>query len=202
MIIQSAKFLKSCPSIKFCPEPSFPEFAFIGRSNVGKSSLINMLTGWTKLAKTSGQPGKTQTINYFTINDNWYLVDLPGYGYAKVSQKKRDIWNKAVEEYILKRESLMCIFVLVDSRIAPQESDLRLMELLGNHSIAFARVFTKSDKMGTEALKKSLAVHDKVMLETWESLPATFTSSAIDKTGREEILTYIEESMTFFKKSR
>ena len=202
MIIQSATFLKSCPSIKFCPKPSQPEFAFIGRSNVGKSSLINMLTGWSKLAKTSGQPGKTQTMNYFTINDSWYLVDLPGYGYAKVSQKKREVWNKAVEEYILKRGNLLCLFVLIDSRITAQESDLRLMELLGNNEISFARVFTKTDKLTAAALKKSISQHDKVMLEGWESLPVTFISSAVEKTGREEILNYIEESQTFFRNTR
>jgi len=199
MIIQSATFLKSCPSIKFCPEPSKPEFAFIGRSNVGKSSLINMLTGWSKLAKTSGQPGKTQTINFFTINDNWYLVDLPGYGYAKVSQKKREIWNKAVEDYILKRMNLLCLFVLIDSRIPAQDSDLRLMELLGMRGISFARVFTKTDKLTASAIKRSISKYDEIMLETWESLPVTFTSSTITKKGREEILNYIEESKTFFK---
>jgi GTP-binding protein len=202
MIIQSATFLKSCPSIKYCPEPSIPEFAFIGRSNVGKSSLINMLTGWSKLAKTSGQPGKTQIINYFIINDNWYLVDLPGYGYAKVSQKKRDIWNKAVDEYILKRVNLQCLFVLIDSRISAQESDLRLMELLGLNQIPFARVFTKTDKLTASVLKKLISQHDKIMLEKWESLPVTFISSAVKKTGREEILNYIEECKTFFKNTR
>jgi GTP-binding protein len=201
MIIQSARFLKSCPSIKFCPAPSIPEFAFIGRSNVGKSSLINMLTGWSKLAKTSGQPGKTQTINYFTINENWYLVDLPGYGYAKVSQKKREIWNRAVEEYILKRDSLVCLFVLIDSRITAQESDLRLMELLGHNGIPFARVFTKTDKLTITALEKSVIQHNKILLKTWESLPVSFISSAVNKTGRDEILNYIEESMTFFENS-
>jgi GTP-binding protein len=199
MIIQSATFLKSCPSIKFCPEPSKPEFAFIGRSNVGKSSLINMLTGWTKLAKTSGQPGKTQTINYFTINDSWYLVDLPGYGYAKVSQKKREIWNKAVDQYIVKRKNLLCLFVLIDCRVPPQDSDLRLMGLLGINEIPFARVFTKTDKLNSTALKKSINQHDLIMLETWESLPVTFITSAVNKSGREEILNYIEESKTFFK---
>lgn len=199
MVIRSATFLKSCPSIKYCPEPSIPEFAFIGRSNVGKSSLINMLTGWSKLAKTSGQPGKTRIINYFTINDNWYLVDLPGYGYAKISQKKRDIWNKAVDEYILKRVNLLCLFVLIDSRISAQESDLRLMELLGLNQIPFARVFTKTDKLTASELKKLISQHDKIMLEKWESLPVTFISSAVKKTGREEILNYIEECKTFFK---
>jgi GTP-binding protein len=202
MIIHSARFLKSCPSIKFCPEPSKPEFAFIGRSNVGKSSLINMLTGWSRLAKTSGQPGKTQTINYFTINDSWYLVDLPGYGYAKVSQKKREIWNKAVDQYILKRGNLLCLFVLIDSRISAQESDLRLMELLGLNEIPFARVFTKTDKLTLTALKKSISQHDQIMLRNWKSLPVTFITSAINKTGREDILDYIEESKTFFKNTR
>ena len=134
MIIHSASFIKSSPDLKECPAPIKPEFGFIGRSNVGKSSLINMLTGWSKLAKTSGQPGKTRTINHFVVNESWYLVDLPGYGYAKVPLKMRDAWIRAVEEYILKRENLVSLFVLLDSRLKPQKSDLEFMDFIGrNH---------------------------------------------------------------------
>ncbi len=147
MIIHSATFLKSSPTLKDCPSSNRPEFGFIGRSNVGKSSLINMLTGWSKLAKTSVQPGKTRTINHYTINEKWYLVDLPGYGYAKVPVSLREKWVKATENYILKRENLVSLFVLLDSRHKPQKSDLEFMEFLGNNQIPFARVFTKSDKL-------------------------------------------------------
>ena len=147
MIIHSAAFVKSSPTLKDCPAPTKPEFGFIGRSNVGKSSLINMLTGWSKLAKTSVQPGKTRTINHFIVNDRWYLVDLPGYGYAKVPVKLREKWAKATENYILKRENLVCLFVLLDTRLKPQKSDLTFMEFLGINQIPFARVFTKSDKL-------------------------------------------------------
>lgn len=200
MIIHSATFIKSSPSLKDCPSPDRPEFGFIGRSNVGKSSLINMITGWSKLAKTSAQPGKTRTINHFLINESWYLVDLPGYGYAKVPISQRDKWIKQTENYILKRDNLVCLFVLIDSRHKPQPSDLKFMELLGNNGIPFARVFTKSDKLTKAALEKSVNLYDKAMLENWESLPVTFISSAIDKKGREQILDYIEESANNFLK--
>src|SRR5512137_2785495 len=140
MIIRSAEFVKSSTALIQCPEPSKPEFAFIGRSNVGKSSLINMVTGWSKLAKTSGQPGKTRTINHFLINNEWYLVDLPGYGYAKVPVNLREKWVKATENYMLKRESMVSLFVLLDVRHKPQRSDLEFMELLGNNQIPFSRV--------------------------------------------------------------
>jgi GTP-binding protein len=198
MIIRSATFIKSSPSLKDCPAPIKPEFGFIGRSNVGKSSLINMLTGWSKLAKTSVQPGKTRTINHFLVNDSWYLVDLPGYGYAKVPIRLREKWVKATENYILKRENLVCLFVLLDSRHKPQSSDIQFMEFLGMNQIAFARVFTKSDKLTQNALEKSVIQYDTEMLEKWESLPATFISSATGGTGREEILNYIEESVNNF----
>ena len=156
MIIHSASFVKSSPSLKECPPSTNPEFGFIGRSNVGKSSLINMLTGWSKLAKISGHPGKTRTINHFIINENWYLVDLPGYGYAKVPVKQREKWVKETENYILKRENLVCLFVLLDSRHKPQPSDLYFMEFLGINQIPFARVFTKSDKLTRNDLEKSI----------------------------------------------
>ena len=195
MIIHSATFIKSSPTLKECPAPSKPEFGFTGRSNVGKSSLINMLTGWSKLAKISVQPGKTRTINHFYINESWYLVDLPGYGYAKVPVKLREKWVKATRNYILKRENLVCLFVLLDSRHKPQRSDLDFMEFLGINQIPFARVFTKSDKLNRTALEKSVTQFDSEMLETWESLPVSFVTSAVNGSGRDEILNYIEESM-------
>jgi GTP-binding protein len=198
MIIHSAAFIKSSPTIKVCPAPDKPEFGFIGRSNVGKSSLINMLTGWSKLAKTSVQPGKTRTINHFIVNDNWYIVDLPGYGYAKVPVKLREKWVRATEEYILKRENLVSLFVLLDSRHKPQRSDLEFMEFLGLNSIPFARVFTKSDKLNITDLENSVDLYNSVMLKNWESLPVSFITSAVKRNGREEILSYIEESMNNF----
>lgn len=198
MIIHSAKFITSSPSLKDCPVSDRPEFGFIGRSNVGKSSLINMLTGWSKLAKISVQPGKTRTINHFLINDSWYLVDLPGYGYAKVPVSLREKWVKETENYILKRDNLVCLFVLIDSRHKPQSSDMKFMELLGTKQIPFARIFTKTDKLTKSALEKSISEYDKAMLEIWETLPETFISSTITNTGRTEILKYIEDSINNF----
>jgi GTP-binding protein len=198
MIIHSASFVKSSPTLRECPASANPEFGFIGRSNVGKSSLINMLTGWSKLAKTSVQPGKTRTINHFLINEKWYLVDLPGYGYAKVPVKLREKWVKETENYILKRENLVCLFVLLDSRHAPQQSDMLFMEFLGINQIPFARVFTKSDKLTRNELEKSIEKYNSEMLRRWEFLPATFVSSAINGGGRDEILNYIEESINNF----
>jgi GTP-binding protein len=198
MIIHSATFVKSSPTLKDCPATANPEFGFIGRSNVGKSSLINMLTGWSKLAKTSVQPGKTRTINHFIINEKWYLVDLPGYGYAKVPVKQREKWVRETENYILKRENLVCLFVLLDSRHSPQQSDLSFMEFLGLNQIPFARVFTKSDKLSKNDLERSIEKYDSEMLSRWEFLPATFVSSAVNTAGRDEILNYIEESINNF----
>jgi GTP-binding protein len=175
-----------------------PEFGFIGRSNVGKSSLINMLSGYSKLAKTSVQPGKTRTINHFIVNDEWYLVDLPGYGYAKVPTSQREKWIMKTEEYILKRETLIYLFVLIDSRLKPQDSDLKFMEFLGLKQIPFARIFTKTDKITKMAAEKSVSLYDSLMLETWEFLPPTFISSSVKNSGREEILTFIEESINNF----
>jgi GTP-binding protein len=198
MIIHSATFVRSSPTLRECPASTKPEFGFIGRSNVGKSSLINMITGWSKLAKTSVKPGKTRTINHFIINEKWYLVDLPGYGYAKVPVKLRERWVKETENYILRRENLICLFVLLDSRLTPQKSDLRFMEFLGNKQIPFARVFTKSDKLSKIALETAIEKYDMEMMERWESMPATFISSAINGDGRDEILSYIEESINNF----
>lgn len=198
MLIHTATFVKSSPELKDCPTTLKPEFGFIGRSNVGKSSIINMLTGFSKLAKTSVQPGKTRTINHFYINENWYLVDLPGYGYAKVPIKLREKWVKATENYIMKRENLVSLFVLLDSRHKPQKSDLEFMEYLGNNQVPFARVFTKSDKLTKSALELSVNNYNTEMLRNWESLPVTFITSAINGTGRDEILNYIEESINNF----
>jgi GTP-binding protein len=200
MIIRSASFIKSSPTLKECPPTLKPEFGFIGRSNVGKSSLINMLTGWSKLAKTSVQPGKTRTINHFYVNESWYLVDLPGYGYAKVPVVLREKWVKATEDYIMKRENLVCLFVLLDARHKPQRSDLDFMEFLGNNEIPFARVFTKCDKLSSVALSDSISQYDNIMLKNWDSLPVSFISSAVKGTGRDEILNYIEESINIFSK--
>jgi GTP-binding protein len=200
MIIRSASYIKSSATLKQCPPPDKPEFGFIGRSNVGKSSLINMLTGWSKLAKISGQPGKTRTINHFLINGKWYLVDLPGYGYARVPVEIRNKWIKAFQEYILKRENLVCLFVLLDCRLKPQKKDIDFMEFLGRKNIPFARVFTKTDKLNRSVLRESIRQYDNEMLLNWETLPVTFVASAVRKAGREEILDFIEESINKLSK--
>ena len=198
MIIRSASFVKSSTTLIQCPAPENPEFGFIGRSNVGKSSLINMLTGWTKLAKISGEPGKTRTINHFLINGKWFLVDLPGYGYAKVPATIREKWIKAARDYILGRANLVCLFVLLDSRLKPQRSDIEFMEFLGLNGVPIARIFTKCDKLTHLNLEKSIKLHDIEMLKKWESLPVTFITSSVKKRGREEILDFIEESINNF----
>jgi GTP-binding protein len=200
MVIRSARFIKSSTKLNDCPGADRAEYAFIGRSNVGKSSLLNMIAGRTKLAKISSTPGKTQTINHFLINEDWYLADLPGYGYARVSKSSRKEWSGFIADYIKKRKNLVSLFVLIDSRHEPFKSDYDFMEFLGLNEIPFARIFTKSDKISSERLARNMAVHDKLMLETWESLPPAFISSARTKRGREDILKYIEETITFFKK--
>jgi GTP-binding protein len=200
MIIHSASFVSSSTSIKQCPGPVKPEFGFIGRSNVGKSSLINLLTGNSRLAKISGSPGKTRTINHFLVNESWYLVDLPGYGYARVAATERGKWIRSTEEYILKRENLVCLFVLLDPRHKPQKSDLQFMEFLGRNGVPFSRVFTKSDKLSGILTDRSIRDYDMVMLEIWETLPVTFVTSSVKKTGREEILNFIEETMNNLSK--
>jgi len=195
MEIKQSEFITSAVTKAQYPQDGRLEVAFVGRSNVGKSSLINMITGWSKLAKTSVQPGKTRTINHFLINEKWYLVDLPGYGYAKVPIKLREEWVKATENYILKREKLVSLFVLLDVRHKPQRSDLDFMEFLGLNEIPFARVFTKSDKLNKTALEESIIKYDSEMLKNWDSLPISFISSAVKGTGRDEILNYIQESI-------
>lgn len=193
MKIKSAEFVISNTDVFKCPEDNLPEYAFIGRSNVGKSSLINMLTNHKKLAKTSGKPGKTQLINHFIINENWFLVDLPGYGYAKVSKDKRKTFQEFIKDYFNTRKQLVCSFVLVDSRLEPQKTDLEFMAYLGENGIPFCIVFTKTDKLNKSTLPKNIKNYKKVLLETWEELPPYFISSATNKAGKEEILDYIDQ---------
>lgn len=200
MIINSAEFIKSSTKLSQCPEPDLPEYAFLGRSNVGKSSLINMLTGRTKLAKISSTPGKTQTINHFLINEKWFIADLPGYGYAKVSKKMREDWKKMIENFILNRKNLMTLFLLVDSRHDPIESDIEFMNFLGMKYVPFARVFTKADKIKKQALEAVIEKHNNRLLENWEDLPPLIVTSAEDKRGRDELLGYIEKSLDYFEK--
>ena len=192
MKIQSAEFMKSSAVVEECPAPVKNEFAFIGRSNVGKSSLINMLMQRKDLAKTSGRPGKTQLINHFEINKDWYLVDLPGYGYAKTSKKARAQFQVMITRYIKERPNLINTFILVDSRHDPQKIDLEFMEWCGMEGIPFSIVFTKIDKLGSSALMKQIARYKKKLLLQWEELPPVFMTSAEGRTGREELLRYID----------
>lgn len=175
------------------PKDRIPEYAFIGRSNVGKSSLINMLMGRKSLAKTSGTPGKTQLINHFKVNDNWFLVDLPGYGYAKVSKRKRVVFQRFIENYFREREQLVCTFVLVDSRHDPQKIDLDFMRFLGENQIPFCIVFTKADKLSSSKLNKQITSYKKKLLNTWESLPTSFITSSANGFGRDEFLEFIDQ---------
>jgi len=191
MKIKSAEFVVSNSLVAKCPKDRLPEYAFIGRSNVGKSSLINMLTNKKSLAKTSGRPGKTQLINHFLINKEWFLVDLPGYGYARVSKKAKKTFQKFITDYFEKREQMVCAFVLVDSRHEPQKVDLDFMEWLGINQVPFNIVFTKADKLKPEALKRNIAKYQEILLETWEELPQCFTTSSSDHYGKEELLAYI-----------
>jgi len=198
MKITKAEFVLSNTDISKCPAPNKPEYAFIGRSNVGKSSLINMLCNHKKLAKTSSTPGKTQLINHFLINEEWYLVDLPGYGYSKIARKESAKWEKFIVEYITERSNLMNVFVLIDSRLKPQKIDLEFMEWLGEYEIAFSIIFTKLDKLTSTGKKTFLDSYKKEMLQTWEEMPVSFISSAISSDGKEEILGYIEEVNLMF----
>ena len=198
MKISSSKYISSSAKLENCPPPEKPEYAFIGRSNVGKSSLINMLCNFEGLARISSKPGKTQIINHYLINEKWYLVDLPGYGYAKVSKEKRAVFNKMIDNYITGRKNLMCVFVLVDARIEPQQLDLSFMENLSEKGIPFAMAFTKCDKLSSIVLPKQIAAYKKRMLEEWEEFPTYFLTSATEKNGREEILKFIEETNKIF----
>ena len=201
MEIESAKFIISNSEFENLPAPSLPEYAFIGRSNVGKSSLINTITKQKKLAKTSSTPGKTQLINHFLINDNWYLVDLPGYGYAKSSKKERKEWKRMIDNYLISRENLLCTFILLDSRHTFQKLDLEFMTWMATKGLPFALVFTKSDKLGQHKLALSIK-HLKIqILEHWEELPPHFLSSAEKGFGAEEILSFIEDANELFVKT-
>ena len=192
MQIKSAEFVMSNQDVAKCPNNKLPEYAFIGRSNVGKSSLINMLTNRKSLAKTSGRPGKTQLINHFIINKNWYLVDLPGYGYARVSKSTKKVFQKFITAYFEKRKQLVSAFVLVDIRHEPQPIDLEFMEWLGENMIPFSIVFTKADKLKPNAITKHVEDYKNVLLETWEEMPNYFVTSSSKKIGQEELLNYID----------
>lgn len=193
MIINSARFVISAPDEKKCPSEMRHEYAFIGRSNVGKSSLINMLLGRKDLAKTSSTPGKTMLINHFLVNDEWVVVDLPGYGYAARSKADRAKLENMIQDYILNRRQMTNLFVLVDSRHAPQRIDMEFMEWLGENGVPFSIVFTKLDKLTSTAAKKATEVYLAALLERWEELPPVFRTSSQDRRGREAILDYIEE---------
>tara|TARA_B100000809_G_scaffold242238_1_gene266138 strand:+ start:314 stop:925 length:612 start_codon:yes stop_codon:yes gene_type:complete len=192
MKIKSAEFLMSNSNVIKAPKDRIPEYAFIGRSNVGKSSLINMLMERKDLAKISGKPGKTQLINHFKINNEWFLVDLPGYGYAQISKKKRTIFQYFIENYFKEREQLVCTFVLIDSRHDPQKIDLEFMQFLGKTQIPFCLVFTKADKLGSSKINKQITSYKKKLLDTWETLPMTFLTSSTTGLGRKEFLEFID----------
>lgn len=192
-VIKKAEFIVSSADVMKCPLPDRPEYAFIGRSNVGKSSLINMLTGNARLAKTSSTPGKTQLINHFMINDSWYLVDLPGYGYARTPKKMREQFSAMIRNYILRRENMVCLFVLIDSRHEPRQIDLDFMAWLGENGVPFVMVFTKADKLTAAQQKSCISDYEKVMLESWERMPGAFLTSAETGLGKIEILDYIGE---------
>ncbi|MBS1528741.1 MAG: YihA family ribosome biogenesis GTP-binding protein [Bacteroidetes bacterium] len=192
MIVKSAEFVCSNTQISKLPPPVKPEYAFIGRSNVGKSSLINMLTGKKGLAKTSQTPGKTQLINHFIINDTWYLVDLPGYGYARISKSKKEDWDKFIRTYLDKRESLQCVMVLIDSRLEPQKIDLQFCNWLGEKGLSFVLIFTKADKQSSIKTDQNIAKFKKALLTTFEAMPAFFITSSENQTGRDEVLNFID----------
>ncbi|HRI41019.1 MAG TPA: ribosome biogenesis GTP-binding protein YihA/YsxC [Bacteroidia bacterium] len=200
--IRDAEFIVSNTSVAKCPAADRPEFAFIGRSNVGKSSLINMLTVRKGLAKTSATPGKTQLINHFLVNNAWYLVDLPGYGYARTSQSTKAGWDKMIRDYLLKRENLMTVFVLVDVRHEPQKIDVEFINWLGEQGVPFCIVFTKADKLSKQQVIRSVESYKRTLRTTWEELPLLFITSAQMRNGREEILDYILSVAADFKPSR
>ena len=191
MLITEAEFVKSSEKLSDCPKPVFPEYAFFGRSNVGKSSLINMITGKKGLAKISSTPGKTRLLNHFVINQSWFLTDLPGFGFAKVSKTLRVKWDKLIKNYLNKRENLICLFFLVDIRHNPLANDIEYIEWLGSNQVPFAIVFTKSDKLNTNQLNSNIAAYKKKLAENWDPLPDIFVTSSEKKVGRDEILNFI-----------
>ena len=192
MHIKTATFVVSNQDVSKCPENNLAEYAFIGRSNVGKSSLINMLTNKKKLAKTSGRPGKTQLINHFLINEQWYLVDLPGYGYARVSKSSKKTFQKFITAYFRKRKQLVSAFVLVDIRHEPQQIDLNFMQWLGEHQIPFSIIFTKSDKLKPKAIERNVVHYQSILNKSWEALPKHFITSSASYEGKEQLLNYID----------
>ena len=198
MIVKKAEFVKSSSGNAECPKPDKPEFAFIGRSNVGKSSLINMLVEKKDLAKTSSQPGKTQLINHFLINDSWYLVDLPGYGYAKTSMENRKRWKSMINSYILRRENLLTVFVLVDSRLEPQKIDVEFINFLGENAVPFIILFTNTDKQNMTKNRVSVQRFKDKLSEYWEELPDILLTSSENKTGRDDVLNKVEEIIPYF----
>lgn len=198
MIIKSAEFICSNTQISKLPPPVMPEYAFIGRSNVGKSSLINMLSAKKGMAKTSQTPGKTQLINHFLINDNWYIVDLPGYGYARVSKNKKEDWNKFIRTYLDKRESLQCVLVLVDSRLEPQKIDMEFCNWLGEKGLPFVLVFTKADKQSAVKTDQNIAKFKKALMATFEEVPQYFITSSETQHGRDELLGFIADTNRHF----
>jgi len=198
MLIKKADFIISNTDVSKCPEPNKPEYAFIGRSNVGKSSLINMLVNKKNLAKTSGKPGKTQVINHFLINENWYIVDLPGYGYASVSKQKRTDFAQIIKQYLTKRKNLMSVFVLIDSRLKPQKIDIEFMARLGELRIPFVICFTKQDKLSKSESEINLINYKKEMLKYWEYLPQFFKTSSSKNRGKNEILEFIDTTNKLF----
>ena len=196
MEIKQAEFVSSETDVAKCPVPAGKaEFAFIGRSNVGKSSLLNMLTNRKNLAKTSNKPGKTQTINHFIINEKWFLVDLPGYGYASVSKEKRAGFGKIIENYILQRENLHCLFILLDVRLEPQKIDLEFIQWAGEKEIPLCLVFTKADKLTKHQLNRNVSIYKTTLAKQWEELPAIIVTSSTSKAGKEELLSFIEKAL-------
>jgi GTP-binding protein len=194
VVIKEAKFIISNTQVDKCPAPTLPEYAFIGRSNVGKSTLINSLTNHKNLAKTSARPGKTQLINHFLVNDSWYLVDLPGYGWARVSKGERDKWTLMIKAYFRKRDNLACTFLLIDSRHEPLQVDIEFMQLLAAEQVAFVIVFTKADKQSPPKTQSSIAAYKRALKAYWEELPPIFVTSGADGQGREELLNFIDQT--------
>ena len=195
MEIKQAEFVSSQSDVNKCPPPDKPEFAFIGRSNVGKSSLLNMLTNKKKLAKTSNTPGKTQTINHFIINDAWYLVDLPGYGYAMTSKEKRAGFGQMIERYVLNRENLYCLFILIDSRLEPQKIDLDFIQWAGQKKIPLALIFTKADKLTRNALNRNMGIYRSTLHKSWDELPPLLVTSSASGAGKEDLLAFMAKAL-------
>ena len=201
MVIHNIEYRGSFPDVAICPKDDRPEFAFIGRSNVGKSSLINALTGRKEVAHTSKKPGKTQLLNYFLVNQEWYVVDLPGYGYAKISKKKRRQWEKMIESYLVKRDSLQCAMVLVDANVPPQQIDVEFINWLGERHIPFVLVYTKTDRSKPKELEDNIAAIREELLKYWNVLPQEFMTSSRDRVGTDKLLNYIEEVIKQFDAS-